>query len=46
MNWFDRERKEHFAFISTAGFTIRAVEFARDNGVLLFELKDMGDHFR
>ena len=45
VNWFSENRKEHFAFISKAGFTREAVEFAQDNGVLLFELKDMDDYF-
>ena len=45
VNWFNGERKEHFAFISKAGFTGKAVEFARDNGVLLFELKDVKNYF-
>ncbi|MBU4492035.1 MAG: hypothetical protein KKD69_06190 [Euryarchaeota archaeon] len=45
VNWFNENRKEHFAFISKAGFTREAVEFAQDNGVLLFELKDMDDYF-
>ncbi len=45
VNWFNKNRKEHFAFISKAGFTREAVEFARDNGVLLFDLKDMDDYF-
>jgi len=45
VNWFGENRKGHFAFISKAGFTREAVEFAQDNGVLLFELKDMDDYF-
>ncbi len=46
VNWFNENRTEHFAFISKAGFTRDAVEFAQDNSVLLFDLKDMDDYFR
>ena len=45
VNWFNKNRKEHFAFISKAGFTREAVEIAHDNGVLMFELKDLDDYF-
>lgn len=45
VNWFNKNRKEHFAFISKAGFTREAVELARTNRMLLFELKDMKDYF-
>ncbi len=45
VNWFNENRKEYFAFISKAGFTKMAMEFARQNHVLLFELKDMVDYF-
>ncbi|MBU4075396.1 MAG: ATP-binding protein [Euryarchaeota archaeon] len=45
VSWGNAGRKEHFAFISKAGFTGKAVELARDNGVILFELKDMEKYF-
>jgi hypothetical protein len=45
VNWRNADRKEHFAFISKAGFTGKAVELAYDNEVILFELKDMGKYF-
>ena len=45
VNWFNKNRKEHFAFISKAGFTRGAIELAKDNGVLMFELKDLDDYF-
>jgi AAA+ ATPase superfamily predicted ATPase len=45
VNWFNENRNEHFAFISKAGFTREAVEFAKDNSVLLFNLNDLDDYF-
>ncbi len=45
VKWFNEKRKEYFAFISKSGYTREAVEFAQDNGVLLFALKDMEDYF-
>ena len=45
INWLNDSRKEHFAFISKSGFMRDAVELADDNGVLLFELKDMESYF-
>jgi hypothetical protein len=45
VNWYNKNRKEHFAFISKSGFTREAVEFARTTNVILFELKNMKDYF-
>ena len=45
MNWFNGVRKEHYAVVSKAGFTKNAVGFAKDKGVLLFDLKDMEKYF-
>jgi len=45
VKWFNEERKEHYAVISKAGFTTRGVEFAKEHGVLLFDLNDMGGYF-
>lgn len=46
VNWFNENRNEYFAFVSKSGFTGDALEFAQDNSVLLFELKDMDAYFR
>ncbi|MCL7410699.1 MAG: ATP-binding protein [Methanosarcinaceae archaeon] len=40
VDWYNRERKEHFAVISKFGFTHAAEKFANQNGFLLFELDD------
>jgi AAA+ ATPase superfamily predicted ATPase len=45
VKWFNENRKEHFAFISKAGFTGKAVRIADENGVLLFDLKDMEKYY-
>ena len=45
VKWFNAERKEHFVVISKAGFTKKALEFADQHGVLLFDLKDMDEYF-
>lgn len=45
IKWFNENRKEHFAFISKAGFTGDAIGFAENNGVLLFDLKDLDKYF-
>ena len=45
VNWFNERRREHYAVISKGGFTKKAVEFAEERGVLLFDLKDMGEYF-
>lgn len=46
IHWLNDSRKGHFVFISKSGFTGDAVEIANDNGVLLFELKDLENYFR
>ncbi len=45
VNWFNGVRKEHYAVVSKAGFTKNAVGFAKDKGVMLFDLKDMEKYF-
>ena len=45
VKWFNDNRKEHFAFISKAGFTEEAIRIADENGVLLFDLKDMDKYY-
>jgi hypothetical protein len=45
VKWFNENRKEHFAFISKAGFTEEAVRIADENGVLLFDLEDMDKYY-
>ena len=45
VKWFNGVRKEHYAVIAKAGFTKKAEEFAKDKGVLLFDLKDMERYF-
>lgn len=42
VDWYNKERKEHFAVISRSGFTNEAQIFAKQNGFLLFELDDFG----
>jgi hypothetical protein len=42
VRWYNRDRKEYFAVVSRAGFTRKAREFAGENGVLLFDLGDVG----
>jgi AAA+ ATPase superfamily predicted ATPase len=46
VKWFNENRKEHLAFISKAGFTGEAVRIADENGVMLFDLKDMERYYR
>jgi len=41
VNWYDNNRKEYYAVISRAGFTQKARSFAKDKGVLLFDLDDI-----
>ncbi len=41
VNWFNGARNEYYIVISKAGFTKKAEEFAKENGVLLFDLKDI-----
>ena len=45
VKWFNGARKEHYVVVSKAGFTKKAEEFAKDKGVLLFDLKDMERYF-
>ena len=45
VKWFNGARKEHYVVVSKAGFTEKAVAFAKDKGVLLFDLKDMEMYF-
>ncbi len=45
VKWFNGVRKEHYAVVSKAGFTKKAVAFAKDKGVLLFDLKDVERYF-
>jgi len=45
VKWFNEARKEHYAVIAKAGFTKKAVAFAKDKGVLLFDLMDMERFF-
>lgn len=42
VKWYNGERKEHFAVVSRSGFTPKAKSLAKDNGVLLFDLGDIG----
>ena len=45
VKWFNGVRNEHYAVIAKAGFTKKAVAFAKDKGVLLFDLRDMERYF-
>ena len=45
VKWFNAERKEYFVVISKAGFTKKAIEFADQQGVLLFDLESMKEYF-
>ncbi len=45
VNWFNEDRKEHFAVISKSGFSGEAIKIAKENGVLLFDLKEMEKYF-
>ena len=42
VNWYSRERKEYFAVFSRSGFTPAAQSLAKERGVLLFDLGDIG----
>ena len=41
VQWFNEKRKDHFIIISKSGFTKKAVEFAQQKRVLLFEIDDI-----
>ncbi len=45
VKWFNGVRKEHYAVVSKAGFTKKAMAFAKGEDVLLFDLKDMEKYF-
>ena len=41
VQWSTKKRQEHFVIISKSGFTKKAVEFAQQNNVLLFDINDI-----
>ena len=45
VKWFNGARNEHCVVISKAGFTKKAEEYAKENSVELFDLKDMDAYF-
>jgi AAA+ ATPase superfamily predicted ATPase len=42
VNWYSRERREYFAVFSRSGFTSGAQSLAKERGVLLFDMEDIG----
>lgn len=46
VDWRLNERHEHFAVISKSGFTQRAMEFAKANRIMLFDLGDFEERLR
>ena len=45
VKWFNEARNEHFFVVAKAGFTKKAEEFAKENGVVLFDLNYMERYF-
>ena len=45
VKWRNKNRKEHFAFFSRAGFDKEAENFASKNNIMLFDLKDIESKF-
>ena len=41
VDWFNKTRREYYIVISKSGFTSTAHEYAKSNGVLLFDLEEL-----